>query len=298
MTVKANDNNRRTRRFPPWLKKRLPSGGSLGLVQGTLKDLDLATVCVSAMCPNLGECFSCGTATFMILGNSCTRDCRFCAVSSEKPGPLDDSEPGRVAEAVKRLGLSYVVITSVTRDDLPDGGAAHFARTIELVKATREVRVEVLTPDFKGRSESLKKVAQARPAVFNHNVETVPRLYSKVRPQADYRQSLTVLEAFRKMASDIPTKSGLMVGLGEEPDEVLAVMRDLRTAGCGMLTVGQYLSPSKNHLPVARFVPPEEFEELKIAGLEMGFSAVAAGPFVRSSYHAGLLADKGDLENS
>ena len=280
------------RRFPPWLRKRIPAGGRADAVRNVLHDLGLATVCSGAHCPNMGECFSCGTATFMIMGRVCTRNCGFCAVRHEPAAPLEADEPDRIAEAVERMGLRYVVVTSVTRDDLPDGGAAHFARTIAAVRARCDAQIEVLTPDFQGDMKAVETVLDARPNVFNHNMETVPRLYARVRPQADYAQSLTVLAHARRCRTDVFTKSGLMVGLGETDDEVAQVMRDLRGVGCDLLTLGQYLQPTKQHLPVERFVPPEIFEDYARAGRAMGFAAVAAGPFVRSSYRAqDLIAD-------
>ena len=282
-------NRNGTSPFPPWLRKRLPAGGHGDVVRAALKDLRLTTVCSSAHCPNMCECFAQGTATFMILGDRCTRGCRFCAVESVAPLPPDPEEPTRVAEAAARLKLSYVVVTSVTRDDLPDGGAEHFRRTIEEIKRLSGAPVEVLTPDFKGRRECVETVLSAEPAVFNHNIETVPRLYEAARPEAVYSRSLDVLRMAAESAPSIPVKSGMMVGLGEEEGEVLEVMRDLRDAGCRLLTIGQYLRPSPEHLPVARFVSPEEFDRYSQAGDELGFDAVFAGPFVRSSYRAGEL---------
>ena len=278
------------RRFPPWLKKRLPLGGKVECVRGVLADLRLATVCESAHCPNLHECFHAGTATFMILGDSCTRECRFCAVRHEGPTPLDPTEPERVAEAAARLDLRHVVITSVTRDDLPDGGADHFRRTVLAVRARKKnVTIEVLTPDFQGVIQAVDDVVSARPEVYNHNVETVPRLYPLVRPQADYARSLAVLRRVGERDKTICVKSGLMVGVGEKREELYGVMRDLVAAGCRVLTIGQYLQPSPRQLPVERFVPPEEFEEYRLEGMRIGFEVVASGPFVRSSYHAGMI---------
>lgn len=256
-----------------------------------LGELGLNTVCQSAKCPNRGECFSEGTATFLIMGGVCTRNCRFCAVESRPPAPLDPDEPRRVGEAAARLGLSHVVITTVTRDDVADGGAAHFVATIEAVRAAvPEASVEVLTSDFAGRAESVDTVAAARPDVFNHNVETVPRLYAEVRPEADYERSLRVLERVHETQPDLPTKSGLMLGLGETHDEVLEVLGDLRAHGVTLLTLGQYLRPSPAHLPVAEFVEPAEFARLAKEAYALGFAAVASAPFVRSSYHAAELA--------
>jgi lipoic acid synthetase len=273
---------------PPWLKIRVPAGTTYRDVQDLLKKCELHTVCQEARCPNLGECFSRGTATFLILGDHCTRNCRFCAVAHGPLGPPDPDEPRRVAEAVQNLRLRFVVITSVTRDDLPDGGAGHFAATIrEIRQRNPHVRVEVLIPDFKGSEEALITVLRARPDVLNHNVETVPRLYPEVRPGADYQKSLELLKRARNYGAHIPTKSGLMLGLGESEEEVRRVMEDLLSMGCRILTLGQYLQPSKKHLPVVRFIPPEEFERWAAVAKVMGFTEVASGPFVRSSYHAG-----------
>jgi len=324
--------------FPPWLRKRLPGRGEAARVRALLAELNLETVCAGAHCPNLPECFARGTATFMILGRACTRSCRFCAVPTGQCGPPREEEPDAVAEAAARLGLRHVVVTSVTRDDLADGGAAHFARTIAAIRrGLPEVRIEVLVPDFQGRLDAVRAVCEAGPDVFNHNVETVPRLYPSVRPEADYRQSLEVLAAARRFAdgktlrggSPHPPrgrerddsgavgtethraraarsgagltaarkpvssverprqiKSGLMVGLGETDEEVRAVLRDLRDAGTRIVTIGQYLAPSKEHVPVARFVEPAQFEAWEAAARGLGFAAVAAGPFVRSSYRA------------
>ena len=277
-------------RKPPWLKRRIPAGPTYHEVHGILQEGQLHTVCQEALCPNLGECFSRGTATFLTLGDRCTRNCRFCAVAHGPIGPPDPEEPRRVAEAVQRMGLRYVVVTSVTRDDLSDGGAGHFARTIaEIRRQDPKVRVEVLVPDFGGSVSALKTVVQARPDVLNHNLETVPRLYPVVRPGADYRRSLHLLKRVRELAPDIPTKSGLMLGLGEFPEELRLVFKDLVEAGCRILTLGQYLQPSADHLPVVRFVPPEEFTLWRELALEMGFREVVSGPFVRSSYGAGML---------
>ncbi|HUU42200.1 MAG TPA: lipoyl synthase, partial [Planctomycetota bacterium] len=277
------------RRLPPWLSKRLPAGGGADAVRSMLADLDLHTVCQSARCPNIHECFTRRTATFMILGSRCTRRCRFCAVTQGDPEPVDADEPARVAEAARRLGLAHVVVTSVTRDDLPDGGAAQFARTIRAVRESTGATVEVLTPDFRGDETSVRTVLDARPEVYNHNVETVPALYETVRPGADYDRSLALLARVRELDAGVFTKSGLMLGLGESTDEVLATLADLRAAGCDLLTLGQYLAPSKTHLAVTRFVPPEEFADLADKARAMGFAAVASGPFVRSSHDAAAL---------
>lgn len=282
-------------RKPPWLKKRIPAGQAYQDVFRLLESCRLHTVCEEAHCPNLGECFSSGTATFMIMGDRCTRNCAFCAVGHGAPLPLDGEEPDRVARAVKALGLRYAVVTSVTRDDLPDGGAAHFAATLGAVKEQSPgTRVEVLIPDLQGQESALREVLAAGPDVLNHNLETVPRLYPEVRPQAIYGRSLTLLRRAAAAAPHIPTKSGLMLGLGEEGSEVRAVLADLLEAGCGMLTLGQYLAPSRDHHPVVRYLPPDEFERWKEVAREMGFRAVASGPFVRSSYHAGDMFLEGE----
>lgn len=272
---------------PHWLKRRLSFDQRSSSVIRHLREGGLHTVCEEALCPNRGECFSSGTATFLIMGEVCTRNCGFCAVKSGRPGPLDPDEPKKVAEAAFRMGLRYVVITSVTRDDLPDGGASHFAKTIEEVKrALSDVKVEVLVPDFRGSRRSLEVVLDARPDVLNHNVETVPRLYPLVRPKADYSRSVELLARAKEIFPEVKTKSGLMLGLGEEEKEVGEVLEDLLAAGCGILTLGQYLRPSKEHLPVARYVSQEEFEQWRHRALKMGFEAVASGPLVRSSYQA------------
>ncbi len=275
------------RRLPPWLKRRIPAGAKLHEVTALLAELGLTTVCDGAHCPNRGECFARGTATFMILGDHCTRNCRFCAVPTGAPPPPRADEPEAVATACEKLKLRYVVITSVTRDDLTDGGARHFARTIEAVRQRMpNARIEVLTPDFQGDTAAIDTVLAARPDVFNHNVETIPRLYDTVRPQANYARSLEVLRYASEHGTDLVTKSGLMVGLGETADEVRQVMTDLRGIDCNVLTIGQYLAPSTSHLPVVRFVEPAEFDALRIDGETMGFAAVASGPYVRSSYNA------------
>ena len=277
-------------KFPPWLKVRLPAPERTEPVARLLDELGLNTVCREAHCPNRGECYACGTATFMILGSVCTRDCAFCAVRSGAPLPPDADEPRRVAEAALRLELRHVVVTSVTRDDLPDGGSAHFAAVIRALHGRTPATVEVLTPDFEGRRADVDRVLDAAPEVFNHNVETVPRLYAQVRPQADYERSLCVLSMAAEHAAGAVTKSGLMLGLGEREDEVLAVLGDLRRAGCRAVTLGQYLAPSAAHHPVVEFVRPERFEEYGRRARELGFDAVASGPFVRSSYGAAELA--------
>ena len=274
-------------RKPPWLTRRLPSGPEYEKIRGLINRGRLHTVCQEAKCPNIWECFSNRTATFLILGDRCTRNCRFCAVAHNPVEPPDPAEPMRVAQSVVKLGLAYVVVTSVTRDDLPDGGAGHFAKTIrEIHRRIPEAVIEVLIPDFKGDAEALRTVLEARPQVLNHNIETVPRLYAAVRPGAVYARSLELLGRVRAIDASIPTKSGLMLGLGETTAEIRQTLQDLLDAECRMLTMGQYLQPSKDHLPVARFVPPAEFDQWQKTAFQMGFSEVASGPFVRSSYHA------------
>ncbi len=276
-----------TAQRPSWLRVRAPGGENYRELKGLFDRLGLHTVCESAACPNVGECWSRRTATFMILGNVCTRRCRFCAVAKGAPLPLDYDEPRRVAEAVAELGLRYAVITSVNRDDRKDGGAELFALTIRAIRQRGPAcRVEVLIPDFQGSKSALDRVLEAGPDVLNHNLETVPRLYGQARPGARYERSLDVLAYCKQCKPHMPTKSGLMLGLGESLSEVLEVMRDLADRRVDLLTLGQYLSPSPAHLPVARFVPPEEFAELARLGHEMGFRRVISGPLVRSSYHA------------
>lgn len=273
---------------PQWLRVRSPLSPEVDRLKKILRAADLHTVCEEASCPNLGECFGGGTATFMILGDVCTRRCPFCDVAHGRPQPPDAAEPLHLAQTVATMGLRFVVITSVDRDDLRDGGAGHFA---DVISALRQhcpgLHIEILVPDFRGRVEkALAALHDTPPDVFNHNLETVPRLYLQARPGADYQHSLNLLSAFKAQHPDIPSKSGLMLGLGEQLDEIRAVMQDLRQAGCELLTLGQYLSPSRHHLPVSRFVPPDEFEALRLDGLAMGFRHVASGPLVRSSYHA------------
>jgi len=276
------------RRKPPWLTKKLPAGPDMMRTVRLLRAQQLHTVCQEALCPNQGECFSAGTATFLILGDRCTRRCRFCAVAKGDPFPPDPEEPERVAKTVQAMGLSFAVITSVTRDDLPDGGAGYFAQTVRAIRdACPGTGVEILVPDFNGDSRAVGVAADALPDVLNHNLETVPRLYTQVRPGADYRRSLELLAAVKRLAPHVHTKSGLMLGLGENDDEIFEVMKDLRDVKCEGLTLGQYLAPSENHLPVHRYVPPDEFEHLRRKALAIGFTAVASGPFVRSSYRAG-----------
>jgi lipoic acid synthetase len=274
-------------KLPPWLIKRTPKSQNIKKLRSLVDDPDIHTVCEGAKCPNIGECYSNRTMTFMILGDVCTRACRFCAVSFGTPLPVDETEPKRVAEAAKKLGLKYVVITSVTRDDLPDGGAQQFQNTIKVVRGQLSgVGIEVLIPDFKGEINSLKRVVDAKPDVINHNVETIPRLYPKIRPQADYQRSLDLLVNVKKLDGNICTKSGLMVGLGESFGEVAEVLSDLRKVDCDIVTVGQYIPPSKDHAPVAAYLEPGVFEKYNEIGIEMGFKHVSSGPFVRSSYQA------------
>ena len=277
-------------RHPEWIKVNLTG------MRGTKKILrqhGVSTVCEEARCPNQGKCFSTGTATFMILGDRCTRNCSFCAVESLVPLPVDPDEPGNVARAAADLGLRFVVITSVTRDDLPDGGAGHFANTIQaLRKSNNDLKIEVLTPDFQGNDEALETVLNAKPDVFNHNIETVPRLYPSVRPMADYHTSLSLLKTAWAMYPELRIKSGLMVGLGEKKDEVWSVMSDLREAGCDVLTIGQYLQPRKSNIPVSEYIRPEVFEQYRMHALDIGFKAVASSPLTRSSLDAGQLFEK------
>jgi lipoic acid synthetase len=273
-------------RRPEWLKARIPTGESYSKLKSIIDDRRLHTVCEEARCPNMGECWNAGTATFMILGDTCTRSCGFCAVKTGRPAVgLDWDEPRRVAEAVKVLGIRHVVITSVNRDERKDGGAPIFAETVRQIRGLNlGCRVEVLIPDFKGDEEALYTVLDAKPDILNHNVETVPRLYRAVRPQAVYKQSLEVLDRAKRRG--FVTKTGMMLGIGERTEEVVEVMRDLRSVNCDILTLGQYLQPTRDHLPVDRFVHPDEFHMLKLKGLEMGFRHVESGPLVRSSYHA------------
>lgn len=277
-------------RLPKWLKRPLPQAG-MQFTTDVIADLKLETVCESAKCPNRTECWSQQTATFMILGNVCTRPCGFCSVPRGKTEVIQLDEPQRVAEAAERLGLKYVVITSVTRDDLADGGANHFYECVLAVRERTGAKVEVLTPDFKGNRDAIHRVIEARPDVFNHNTETVPRLYDRVRRNAEYQRTLNLLKQVKDEVPTMPTKSGLMLGLGETREELLEVCADLRSVGCDMLTLGQYLQPTLDHLPVERYVPPEEFDEIGEQVRKLGFSMVASGPFVRSSYHAGEMAE-------
>jgi len=275
------------RRHPPWLKVRAPGGPEFAETMATVRELGLHTVCQEARCPNIGECWGHRTATFMLLGDTCTRNCGFCAVTHGRPLAVDPAEPLRVASAVARLGLRHVVVTSVNRDDLADGGAAHFAATARAIKRLLPgCRVEVLVPDFQGNLASVAEVVASPIDVFNHNLETVPRLYRRVRAGARYARSLAVLEAARRAREGLLTKTGLMLGLGETQEELASVFKDLRSIGCDILTLGQYLRPSGEHLPVERYVPPEEFTALGAEALALGFRHVEAGPLVRSSYHA------------
>jgi len=278
------------RRLPKWLKRPLPQPG-MAYTDDVISDLKLETVCESAKCPNRSECWSQKTATFMIGGNVCTRPCGFCYVPKGKTTALEIDQPERVAEAAERLGLKYVVVTSVTRDDLPDGGADHWYETVLAVRNRTGAQVEVLTPDFMGNRKAISRVIEAQPDVFNHNTETVPRLYHQVRRNAEYQRTLDLLLQVKQEAPDMPTKSGLMLGLGETRDELMDVFADLRRIGCDMITLGQYLQPTPEHLPVDRFVPPDEFDEIGELCRKLGFRMVASGPFVRSSYHAGEMTD-------
>jgi lipoic acid synthetase len=279
-------------RLPHWLKRNLPPGGGLHFTAELIKELGLETVCESAKCPNRMECWSAKTATFMILGNVCTRPCGFCSVPKGKTEALEADEPDRVAEAAVRLGLKHVVITSVTRDDLADGGADHFYQSVLAVRQQTGATVEVLTPDFLGKPGAIERVVAAAPEVFNHNTETVPRLYRRVRGRkSEYRWTLELLRTVKRLDPSIKTKSGLMLGLGETRDELLDSLADLVAADCDFLTLGQYLQPTPAHLPVERYVPPEEFDELGRLARLLGFKRVASGPFVRSSYHARDMAE-------
>lgn len=272
---------------PEWLRIKVQNNNEVREVEELLDDLSLKTVCREARCPNRCECYSKRTATFMIMGSICTRGCTFCNVKGGKPGMLDRDEPVNIAKAVEKLGLKYVVVTSVTRDDLEDGGAEHFGRVVEEIRGrTPGVKVEVLIPDLKGSRDALKRIIDTGPEVINHNIETVPRLYSSVRPEAEYRGSLEVIGEIKRAAPHIKTKSGIMLGLGETKEEVVDVFRDLRDHGCDLLTVGQYLRPSEKHTPMERYITPEEFFWYREVALEMGFEGVASGPLVRSSYNA------------
>ncbi|MFZ4789777.1 MAG: lipoyl synthase [Candidatus Competibacteraceae bacterium] len=289
--VAPTDPQQRLRK-PIWIRAPFPGTPEVQRLKQILRDHHLHTVCEEASCPNLGECFGQGTATFMIMGAICTRRCPFCAVGHGRPDPLDEQEPANLARIVAAMGLKYVVITSVDRDDLRDGGAAHFADCIRAVRAAQSgIVIEILTPDFRGRMDTALDILEREPPdVFNHNLETVPRLYRQARPGADYHYSLTLLQQFRERRPPVPTKSGLMLGLGETLEEIREVMRDLREHRVEMLTLGQYLQPSVHHLPVERYALPEEFEQLRQFGAELGFTHVASAPLVRSSYHADVQA--------
>lgn len=278
-------------KLPQWLIKKTPKMENIRNIRGLIGD-GVRTVCESAKCPNIGECYGCGTVTFMILGNVCTRSCSFCAISKGTPSLPDPTEPKRVAEAAKLLKLKYAVVTSVTRDDLPDGGAGYFARTIiELRRSINDIRVEVLIPDLKGDEEHLKLVMDARPDVLNHNVEMVPRLYSRIRPSSNYRTSINLLKTAKKVDGNAVTKSGFMLGLGEKDAEVEDLMGELRSADCDILTIGQYIAPSQEHAKVVEYVHPDKFDRLRTSALKMGFKKVFSGPFVRSSYKAEKFAE-------
>ena len=280
-------------RLPSFLLKKIPKQANLRSLRALIGDDNVRTVCEEAHCPNLGECYASRTCTFMILGDVCSRNCAFCAVASGRPQAVDPLEPERIAEAVKKLGLSYVVITSVTRDDLPDGGASHYAQVIGNLRLNVAVsNIEILIPDFQGNDDALLTVIEAKPAVLNHNIETVPRLYPTVRPQAVYQRSLDLLANAKRADGTIYTKSGFMVGLGETKEEVATALQDLKAASCDIVTIGQYLPPSKTHLQPVRFVTPAEFETYEGLGRELGFAQIKAGPFVRSSYHAGEIIDE------
>ena len=280
-------------RKPPWIRAKSPANPAVSRLKGVLRENSLHTVCEEASCPNIGECFAGGTATFMIMGDICTRRCPFCDVAHGRPDPLDANEPENLGRTIQAMGLRYVVVTSVDRDDLRDGGAEHFTQCIEAIRRhSPDIRVEVLVPDFRGRMDrALDILIQSPPDVFNHNLETVPSLYRKVRPGSDYAWSLNLLKRFKALHPEVATKSGLMLGVGEEISEVEQVMRDLREHDCDMLTLGQYLQPSVHHLPLDRYVHPDEFDRLGELGYKLGFSHVASGPMVRSSYHADKQAE-------
>ena len=293
--IKVEPTTERVRK-PSWIRAKTPFHPNVKTLKEVLREQRLHTVCEEASCPNLGECFGKGTATFMIMGDICTRRCPFCDVGHGRPNPLDTDEPRHLAETIKAMNLNYVVITSVDRDDLRDGGAGHFVECIDQVRSMNEgIQIEILVPDFRGRMDvALEIMHKCPPDVFNHNLETVPRLYKQCRPGSDYQWSLDLLKKFRQEHPDVPSKSGLMLGLGEEKDEVIEVMRDMREHDVQMLTLGQYLQPSRDHLPVKRFVTPEEFDELHDIAMDLGFKHAASGPMVRSSYHADLQA-KGEF---
>ena len=275
------------RRHPDWLKVRIGGGENFSKVKNLLRSAKLHTICEEARCPNIAECFGGGTAVFLILGNVCTRDCKYCNVIHGNPRSLNKNEPRDIAESVKTLGLKYVVVTSVTRDDLKDGGASIFYETVREIRRLNDAcKIEVLIPDFKGDATAVQKVVDAAPDVINHNIEVVEELFPLIRPQGDYRRSLGVVKTIKTMDRRIPTKSGFMVGLGETNEQILVTMRDLRDADVDFLTMGQYLQPTRNHVPVKKYYTPDEFEELKNTALQLGFTHVESGPLVRSSYHA------------
>ena len=281
------------KRKPDWIRSKVPSNPEVSRLKALLREHQLHTICEEAACPNLGECFTQGTATFLIMGQICTRRCPFCDVAHGKPDPLDENEPAHLAKTIAAMKLKHVVVTSVDRDDLRDGGAAHFRECIKEIRTqSPKTNIEVLVPDFRGRMNvALEVLAECPPDIFNHNLESIPRLYKAVRPGSDYQWSLDLIKKFQAQHPNVPTKSGLMLGLGETIDEIKQVMQDLRDHGCRMLTLGQYLQPSRHHLAVERFVTPAEFDDLAIVAKEMGFQHVASGPMVRSSYHADLQAE-------
>lgn len=287
-TARASLDETELLRKPEWIRIKVPNGGVVSQLKTKLRAHHLHTVCEEATCPNLNECFSSGTATFMIMGDICTRRCPFCDVAHGHPKPLDLDEPNHLAKTIVEMQLNYVVLTSVDRDDLRDGGAGHFVNCIQAIRAlSPQIRIEILVPDFRGRLEkALAILTTALPDIFNHNLETVPRLYKEVRPGADYQWSLQLLQQFKQRVPHIPTKSGLMLGLGETLEEIIQVMEDLRQHDCDMLTIGQYLRPTRYHLPIQRYVTPAEFAQLGEQGKKMGFKQVASAPLVRSSYHA------------
>ncbi len=287
MTLNLKKDKKKGLGKPGWLKRRLPNGPEYERLRALLKEHKLTTVCREAQCPNQFECYAKGTATFMILGEKCTRNCRFCAVGKAETAPPDPEEPDRIAEAVQLMDLRYAVVTSVTRDDLPDGGATHFAATIKAIKRQMpQTPVEVLIPDLKGDRQALETIVGGGPDVLNHNMETVARLYQKVRPEALYQRSLDLLRQVKDISPGLPTKTGFMVGLGETDEELLAALKDVLAVSCDILTMGQYLQPSAGHLPVDRYIPPEKFRLMQDWAYDLGFAAVASGPFVRSSYQA------------
>ncbi len=281
------------KRKPDWIRSKVPSNPEVSRLKALLREHQLHTICEEAACPNLGECFTQGTATFLIMGQICTRRCPFCDVAHGKPDPLDENEPAHLAKTIAAMKLKHVVVTSVDRDDLRDGGAAHFRECIKEIRTqSPKTNIEVLVPDFRGRMNvALEVLAECPPDIFNHNLESIPRLYKAVRPGSDYQWSLDLIKKFQAQHPNVPTKSGLMLGLGETIDEIKQVMQDLRDHGCRMLTLGQYLQPSRHHLAVERFVTPAEFDDLAVVAKEMGFQHVASGPMVRSSYHADLQAE-------